>query len=152
MDLVNNEIFLDGYGKLEAVINHLSNNVKTKIAPSPIHGIGVFALRDIKVGENLFPIWEHETGIYVIPNDMVLKLPTFSRDLLDMYFINEDCGYKVLRLFKGQNFLFHGLSFCNSAYPFPEKINISTSGIAVKNINKGDEILEWYTENINLEK
>ena len=120
MDFVNNDIFLDGYAKLEAVVNHLSNNVKTKISPSSIHGIGVFAIRDIKCGENLFPNWEYETGIYVIPNELVETLPNFSKQLLDMYFINQECGYKILRLFKGQNFLYHGLSFCNSAYPFPE--------------------------------
>lgn len=32
----------------------LQTTVKVKLAPSPIHGIGVFAIRDIKQGERCF--------------------------------------------------------------------------------------------------
>jgi hypothetical protein len=41
MNLVDNNIFLNGYGSLEKVIYHLKNNLKTKIAVSTIHGIGI---------------------------------------------------------------------------------------------------------------
>ena len=85
----------------EEVISHLKNNIKTKIGVSSIHGVGVIAIRDIKKGEYVFPIWEHDTGIYLIPNDRLDELPKEVFKLLDMYFINEDCGYKVIRLFNG---------------------------------------------------
>lgn len=134
----------------EEVINHLSNNIKTKIDISNVHGIGVFAIRDIKEGEEVFPIWENETGIYLIPNERLEEIPAEVLHLMDMYFINEECGYKVIRLYKGINFLFHGLSYCNSAYPFPEKVNMSIAGTAKRDIVAGEEILEWYTENIDL--
>jgi SET domain-containing protein len=151
MQIIDNDTFLNGFANLEEVIHHLKNNIKTKIAPSPIHGIGIFAIRDIKTGENIFPNWEFETGIYVIPNNRLNEIPNFVYELIDMYFINDECGYKVIRLFKGQNFICHGLSFCNSAYPSIEKVNMNISGIATKDIKAGEEILEWYTENINLE-
>ena len=38
----------------QQVIDHLLINVKTEIRPSPIHGIGVFAIKDIKKGEQMF--------------------------------------------------------------------------------------------------
>jgi SET domain-containing protein len=130
------------------VINHLKNNIKTEIAVSPIHGVGVFAIKDIKEGEQLFPIWEYETGIYLIPNEALKEIPNSVLILLDKYFINEECGFKVLRLFKGMNFLFHGTSYCNSAYPNIENINIDINGVALRDIKAGEEILEWYTKNI----
>lgn len=148
---VTNEMFLKVYGDIDEVINHLKNNVKTELRPSPIHGIGVFAIKDIKEGENLFPVWERESGIYIIPNDRIDEIPKDIFRLLDMYFINDECGYKVIRLFKGFNLLYHSFSFCNSAYPNKENTNINNKGYALRDINAGEEILEWYTENINLE-
>jgi len=130
------------------VINHLKNNIKTEIAVSPIHGVGVFAVKDITIGEQLFPIWEYETGIYLIPNEALKEIPNSVLILLDKYFINEECGFKVLRLFNGMNFLFHGTSYCNSAYPNIENINIDINGVALRDIKAGEEILEWYTKNI----
>lgn len=133
------------------VIKHLANNVKTQIAVSDLYGVGVFAIKDIKKGEQVFPEWSNETGIYVIPNERLKEIPNEVRMLLHKYFINEECGYKIIRLFKGMNFLFHGFSYCNSAYPNIENVNIDNDGFALRNIKAGEEILEWYTENLDLE-
>ena len=137
---------------LEEVIKHLSTNIKTKIGVSSIDGVGVIAIRDIKEYEEVFPIWEYESGIYLIPSDRLDGIPNEVVELMDMYFINDECGYKVIRLFKGLNFLFHGYSYCNSAWPDENKINITNNGIAMRDIKAGEEILEWYYENINLDK
>jgi hypothetical protein len=135
----------------EEVIKHLITNVKTKLSVSPLHGVGVFAIRDIDAGENVFPIWEGDSFMYAIPNERLSDIPSEVLELLDMYFINDECGFKIIRLFKGMNFLFHGTSYCNSAWPNKENTNIDITGIALRNIKAGEEILEWYTENINLE-
>jgi len=135
----------------EEVIYHLNKNIKTKIGVSSIDGVGVFAIRDIVQGEELFTPWQYDTGVYAIPNDRLSDIPNAVLELLDMYFINEECGYKVIRLFKGFNFLFHGTSFCNSAYPSKENTNVDITGIALRDISAGEEILEWYTQNLNLE-
>ena len=137
---------------LEEVIKHLSTNIKTKIGVSSIDGVGVIAIRDIKEYEEVFPIWEYESGIYLIPSDRLDVIPNEVVELMDMYFINDECGYKVIRLFKGLNFLFHGYSYCNSAWPDEHNINITNNGIAMRDIKAGEEILEWYYENINLDK
>ena len=136
---------------LEEVINHLSNNIKTKLGISKIDGIGVFAIKDINKNDDVFIPWKYESGMYIIPNDRLNDIPNEVRQLIDMYFINDECGYKIIRLFKGFNFLFHGTSYCNSAYPIESNINISTKGIALRDIKAGEEILEWYVENLNLD-
>jgi hypothetical protein len=133
----------------EQVIAHLKNNIKTKIGVSSIDGVGVIAITDIKQYEEVFPVWENETGIYLIPNDRLDEIPKEVVELLDMYFISNECGYKVIRLFKGLNLLFHGFSYCNSAWPNENNINITNNGIAMRDIKSGEEILEWYTKNLN---
>ena len=136
----------------EEVIYHLCKNIKTKLGVSNVDGIGVFAIIDINQYEEVFPVWEHDSGIYLIPNDRIKDIPMEVVELLDMYFINEECGFKVIRLFKGFNFLFHGTSYCNSAWPNENKVNITNNGIAMRDIKAGEEILEWYYKNINLDK
>ena len=133
----------------EEVIAHLKNNIKTKIGVSSINGVGVFAIRDIKQYEEVFPIWNYDSGIYLIPNDRLIEIANEVVDLLDKYFINDECGYKVIRLFNGFNFLFHGFSYCNSAWPNETNVNITNDGIAMRDIKAGEEILEWYHKNIN---
>jgi hypothetical protein len=133
----------------EEVIKHLSTNIKTKLGVSSIHGVGVFAIRDINAGENVFPIREGDSFMYIIPNERLPDIPNEVLELLDMYFINEECGFKIIRLFNGMNFLFHGTSYCNSAWPNEEDTNIDITGIALRNIKAGEEILEWYHKNIN---
>ena len=135
----------------DKVIKHLTYNIKTKIGVSDIDGVGVFAIRDIRKGEDVFPIWDYDSGIYLIPNDRLNEIPSEVFELLDMYFINEECGYKIIRLFKGFNFTFHGFSYCNSAYQTKYTKNISDDGIALMDIKAGEEILESYFENINFE-
>ena len=71
-----------------AAFNHLVNNIKTDIRPSNIEGVGVFAIRDIKEGEQLFTKWEGETGIYIIPNELLSQIQNEVVDLLYRYFIN----------------------------------------------------------------
>ena len=134
----------------EEVIKHLSTNVKTKLSVSPLHGVGVFTIRDINVGESVFPIWEGDSFMYAIPNERLSDIPNEVLELLDMYFINDECGFKIIRLFNGMNFLFHGTSYCNSAWPNKEDANIDITGIALRDIKAGEEILEWYTKNIDL--
>ena len=48
------------------IIEYLTNHIKTDLAPSPIHGIGTFALRDIEVGEPVFYLWPKESRIYTL--------------------------------------------------------------------------------------
>ena len=44
----NDDGFLKSYSTVDDVIDHLKNNIKTEVGVSPIHGVGVFSIRDIK--------------------------------------------------------------------------------------------------------
>jgi len=148
MNVVDEHMVIEAFGSLEEVMYHLKNNIKTKLGVSPIHGVGVFAICDIKKGEQVFQEWDKKTGIYIVPNNRLSEFSDELLEMLDMYFINEECGYKIIRLFKGLNFLSNNYSYCNSSLNTGMEHNISNDGVALRDIKKGEEILEWYNENI----
>lgn len=48
---------------------YIRNCVVTRIRPSSIHGVGTFAIKDIKKGEFMFQPWLGDSGIYTITKD-----------------------------------------------------------------------------------
>lgn len=57
--------------------------IPTYVAPSAIHGNGVFAAAPIRAGD---PIWRYEPGIdLVVPDERVATLPAAFQAFLDTY-------------------------------------------------------------------
>lgn len=57
--------------------------VPTYVAPSPIHGLGLFAAAPIARGEL---IWRYEPGMdIVVPEERIPSLPPAFQAFLDMY-------------------------------------------------------------------
>lgn len=136
--------------QMELLLHHFKHNIKTELRQSPIDGIGVFTIKDILAGEEVFPQWNYETGIYIIENKRFEELPEEVKLIIDKHYISRVDGFKIIRLFEGLNFFYNSFCFCNSAYPNIGNTNISNDGIALRDIRKGEEILEAYTENIIL--
>lgn len=127
---------------------YIKNYVNTKIQPSPINGVGVFALRDIQEGEELFKLWDEESGEYILSNE---ELNSFEEDirihLLNMYgykkieneykmfvILNKDCHW----IFKTP---IHWVNSCG----YNEEPNIDRETLtASKLIKKGEEVLLKY--------
>jgi len=76
---------------------YLTKCVMTRLRPSPLHGIGVFAIRDIKKGENVFSAWWGKTAIYDISKS---EFESFSDELQDFIRAMRGYPYKV-KLFNG---------------------------------------------------
>ena len=89
--------------------DYLNTSVKSYGRASKVHGIGLFALVDIKEGEQVFPEWEGETGWYKIKWVDAQKLPTEVLSYVLRSFgskiIDED-SYVNFKLVKNTNFLF----------------------------------------------
>ena len=112
-------------------IEKLNNEIKCTLAPSAIHGIGVFALRDIQKGEKLFCTEPSEW--YTVPFDAFSDLRSEIRDLILE-------RWPLVR--KGAPFLAPDvwlMSFMNHA----EDAN-SQEDTALRDIAKGEEITEDY--------
>jgi SET domain-containing protein len=127
--------------------DYLLTGIKSYIAPSKIHGVGLFALVDIKRGEQVFPIWKGETGWYKIKFSKAKKLPTEVLSYILRSFgskiENDDSDINFV-LIKDTNFLFSNpLSLINTKYN--EGNTDSKTGKALKDIKKGEEITGNYS-------
>lgn len=68
----------------ERQIEELNEYVKTRLAPSPIHGVGVFALRDMKKGEKLHT--DMIPKIYNLPFPQFIELrPEVREQILSQF-------------------------------------------------------------------
>ena len=126
------------------LIYYLSNHIKTDLKPSPIHGIGTFALRDIEVGETLFELWPNETKLYTLEKSEFESLPTYVKMMILKGYENKS-EYPVIwfRLYKD--------CYWNLANPLAFTNTNGTDGnfdsntrIAIKPIKEGEEILGTY--------
>jgi len=126
------------------VVEYLTQHLKTDIAPSPIHGIGTFALRDIEVGEPVFMLWPNESRIYTLTKEEFELLPTTSQRMIKKSYLNKP-EYPVywFRLFKDCYFnLANPLVYTNTAENDGNFDSIKR--IAIKPIKAGEEILGNY--------
>ena len=136
----------------EELFNHLKYNVKTEIRPSSVHGVGVFAIRNIKKGEQLFTPWNYKTAHYTISFEKWNSLPSYIINLINKYFGIESHIGKTIFIINGTNLNTNNLMYCNSSYPNFKNTNCSNKGIALTDIIKNEEILIEYNPLLNLKK
>lgn len=133
----------------DELFSHLKYNLKTEIKCSPVHGVGVFTIKDIKEGEQLFPIWTGETKIYALPIEQYNQLDDEVKRLISMYFITKGTNdYVFIRMVNGVNFITCNNVFFNSCYPNMENQNINNYGFSTRDIKKGEELFDIYSDNL----
>ena len=125
----------------EALLKELANSTYVMIKPSPLHGIGVFAIRDIPKGtKNIF---SKGVGDWIkVSKEEVDALPQHSKDLIenhclfdeDHYFI-PDYGFKLVDLVIYLN---------HSETPNVISLNEGEEFEAIRDIASGEELLVDY--------
>ena len=125
----------------EALLKELSASTYVMIKPSPLHGIGVFAIRDIPKGtKNIF---SKGVGDWIkVSKEEVDALPQHSKDLIenhclfdeDFYFI-PDYGFKLVDLVIYLN---------HSDTPNVISLNDGEEFEAIRDIANGEELLVDY--------
>ena len=127
--------------KKQALIKQLSESTYVLIQPSPIHGIGVFAIRDIPKGTQ--DIFSQGFGDWIeVSREEVEALPEHSRALVEnhclfderSYFIPE-YGFKMVDLVIYLN---------HSDTPNVISINDGERFEAIRDIQVGEELLVDY--------
>lgn len=121
--------------KLKEAVIILNDIVNVKLAPSPIHGIGVFALKNIKKGQKLY--------LDAIPNAFDLPFKRFKE-------LNKEVAEILLghwpQIVNGSHFLYPVTKF-TAFLNHTETANYDAKkDIAVVDIKAGDEITENYRE------
>jgi len=125
----------------EALLKELASSTYVMIKPSPLHGIGVFAIRDIPKGtKNIF---SKGVGDWIkVSKEEVDALPQHSKDLIenhclfdeDFYFI-PDYGFKLVDLVIYLN---------HSGTPNVISLNDGEEFEAIRDIANGEELLVDY--------
>jgi len=126
--------------------DYLNTSVKSYQRVSTLHGIGLFALFDIKKGEILFPKWKGKTDYYEIKFGKAKLLPIEVLEYILRSFANvieDDNSYIRFKLVKDTNFLFtEPLCLLNSK---EENGNVnSQNGVALVDIKKDEELYGNY--------
>lgn len=127
----------------EELLQELAGNTWVMIKPSPIEGIGVFALRDIPMGcRNMFSKETTDEKWISISKNEVDKLPEHSKALIENYCLYDeenyfvpDYGFKKMDLV---NFLNH------ADEPNIISINDGEFFEAIRDIKKGEELFIDY--------
>ena len=125
----------------EALLKELASSTYVMIKPSPLHGIGVFAIRDIPKGtKNIF---SKGVGDWIkVSKEEVDAFPQHSKDLIenhclfdeDFYFI-PDYGFKLVDLVIYLN---------HSETPNVISLNDGEEFEAIRDIANGEELLVDY--------
>jgi SET domain-containing protein len=125
----------------EALLKELASSTYVMIKPSPLHGIGVFAIRDIPKGTS--NIFSKGVGDWIkVSKEEVDALPQHSKDLIenhclfdeDHYFI-PDYGFKLVDLVIYLN---------HSETPNVISLNDGEEFEAIRDIAIGEELLVDY--------
>lgn len=127
--------------KKESLLQQLQQSTYVMIQPSPLHGIGVFAIRDIPKGTR--DMFSQGVGEWIkLTIAEVEALPKHSRDLVenhclfdeDFYFV-PDYGFKVVDLVIYLN---------HSDTPNVISVNDGEYFEAIRDIAAGEELLVDY--------
>ncbi|HEX7847281.1 MAG TPA: SET domain-containing protein [Chitinophagaceae bacterium] len=132
----------------EKLLQELSQHTYAALKPSPVHGIGVFALCDIPKGCK--EIFSKNVGEWIkLSITDVEKLPEHSRQLVETYCLYDedhyfvpDYGFKVVDLV---NYLNH------SSVPNIRSVNHGEYFEALIDIPQGAELLINYEEIVEVE-
>jgi SET domain-containing protein len=125
----------------EELLRELSQEMYAMLKPSPVHGIGVFAMQDIPKGCRT--IFSKNVGEWIkLPIADVEKLPDHSRNLVETYCLYDeehyyvpDYGFKVMDMV---NYLNH------SSTPNIISVNDGEYFEALTDIAAGEELLVNY--------
>lgn len=125
----------------EDTIAILNSIVKLRIAPSKIHGVGIFAIRDIAKGQKLYT--EMFPQAYKIPYSSMNKLFPYVREIL---------LERNPQIINGSHFLYPDTkmqAYINhSDTPNYDAIN----DVMLEDVKDGEEITEDYRKIENYEK
>jgi SET domain-containing protein len=134
----------------EELLQELAGDTWVMIRPSPIEGIGVFALRDIPKGcRSMFSKTNDTESWISISKTEVEKLPVHSKALVENYCLYDDANYFVpdygFKKIDLVNYLNH------SDTPNIISINEGEFFETIRDIEKGEELVIDYGEIVDEE-
>ena len=123
------------------LLEQLRNQTYVMLKSSPVHGIGVFAIKNIPKGGR--DIFSKNTGEWIkLPISEVETLPEYSRNLIETYCLFDNENYFVPEY--GFKVLDPVIYLNHSSHPNIISINEGEDFEAIVDINSGQELLIDY--------
>ena len=127
----------------EELLHELAGNTWVMIRPSPIEGIGVFALRDIPTGcRNMFSKPDAAEEWITITKKEMEALPAHARFIVGNYCLYDEENYFI----PAEGFKKMDLFLNHSDKPNIVSINDGDFFEAVRDIKQGEELVIDYGE------
>ena len=121
--------------KIKEAITLLNDIVKVRIAPSPIHGVGVFAMRDLKKGEKMY--LDAIPHAFDVPYSKLRELNKEVRELILSHWPN---------IITGSHFLYPVTKMTAFLNHDNEPNYDAVTDVMIKDVKKGTEITEDYRQ------
>jgi len=125
------------------LLSELSNNTFVMLKPSPIEGVGVFAVRDIPMGcRQMFSKPDAAEEWMTIPKKEIETLPAHAQFLVGNYCLYDEDNYFI----PAQGFKKMDVSLFLNHSDNPNIISINDGDYfeAVRDISSGEELLIDY--------
>lgn len=119
--------------KVKEAIVLLNDIVKVRIAPSPIHGVGVFAMRDLKKGEKMY--LDAIPHAFDVPYSKLGELNKEVRELILGHWPN---------IITGSHFLYPVTKMTAFLNHHNEPNYDAVADVMMKDVKKGEELTEDY--------
>jgi SET domain-containing protein len=132
----------------EQLLHQLQDDTYVMLKPSPIHGIGVFAIKDIPQGCRT--VFSKETGEWFkVSIEETEKLPAHSRNLIETYCLYDDQHYFV----PNHGFKLMDISFyLNHSHEFNiVSLNEGEQFETLRDIKAGEELFVNYESIVEVE-
>lgn len=129
----------------EKLLKELASNTWVMLKPSPIEGIGVFALRDIPKGcRDMFGKPDDDSEWITVSKSEVEVLPAHTQFLISNYCLYDSANYFV----PAQGFKKMDLSFFLNHSDMPNIISINDGDYfeTIRDIKEGEELVIDYGE------
>ena len=129
----------------DKLINYLKNEIYFRVQSSNVHGVGLFAIKDILKGTDILVEFEDNSVFFSIEKDKLLNIHPNIRKLWKDYWKNDS---KIQYIYLPSNYKYIQVYFMNhsdnpNGYFFTKKDG--TEGfITTRDIKDGEEILEDY--------
>jgi SET domain-containing protein len=135
--------------KKDKLLQQLHHHTFAMLKPSPLHGIGVFAITEIKKGERKI-FSDYECDWIEVSKEEVDALPQHARDLVENHCLFNETHYYIpeygFKIFDLAVYLNH------SDQPNLISINDGEFFEAIRDINVGEELLVDYGTIVNSEE
>jgi hypothetical protein len=128
------------------IIKDLENNVYCRIQTSPIHGVGVFAVRDVPRGTNPF-VTHAKVEVVAIPEKEIMeneKIPRAVRDTVGAFYVVQNGNiYCDARSFNEINISYF-LNHSDKPNLDAKEVDEETVFTANRDIRAGEELTADY--------